>query len=71
MLAFFGAVGGAVLAGGVLLMQQLQPAPSPAAQPGVPAAPTAPAAPATQEVDWKVKGAPTAPVLVEEWGDFQ
>ncbi|HEU5315456.1 MAG TPA: hypothetical protein VFX49_05060 [Chloroflexota bacterium] len=31
----------------------------------------APAAPPVQQTDWKSKGPLAAPVVIEEWGDFQ
>ena len=64
-LAFFALGGTIALVAAVLLLRQ-----GPAQTPAPPAAP-APVEQTTQLIDWKVKGAPGAPVLVEEWGDFQ
>ena len=69
VLVLFGLVATLVVAGAVLLLLRQG-----AGQPSRPAQLAAPAPPsqgAAAQVDWKVKGPPTAPVLVEEWGDFQ
>jgi hypothetical protein len=69
ILALFAIVGTLVLAGAVLLMRLASP---PATTPTAPPSSAAPpAVQPAQQIDWKVKGSPTAPVLVEEWGDFQ
>jgi hypothetical protein len=65
VLALF-ALGGTIALTAVVLLLRQAPVPASSTAP-----PSAPAAQTTQQIDWKVKGAPTAPVLVEEWGDFQ
>ncbi|HET7771172.1 MAG TPA: hypothetical protein VFN74_20550 [Chloroflexota bacterium] len=62
-------IGAVALAGLVLLLRQ---DPNAAVPPGsVPSVAAPQAAQPAQQIDWKLKGAPAAPVLVEEWGDFQ
>ena len=67
-LAVFGLVGALIVAGAVLLLRQGLGRPP---QMAAPAPPVASLGAPGAEVNWKVKGSSTAPVLVEEWGDFQ